>query len=240
MTLTTLKFKRISISLLTIVLFISCSNKLLIENASQKWEVQEYTIAKFRLIGPVGPAFDDYFVFDGKKQLDGNVYQLKDTCVFRFHAEKLLYKDLNICKNSVKELRPDKRKLDPSDIESIRIRPNEHYRIEYDEYFNNADTIWNIELDTSKYKRLKPEQIVIFTDFWNQGEPAIYSENQINSDYIFTVHLQNGQILRIMTGGKVMYLENGGWRYEHDKLGVRNVETGNLRQVEFDTWWMNN
>src|SRR5436190_7641037 len=100
----------------------SCNyNSMKCENV-QEWKVQNYKIVKSKCPDMVLAFYYDYDVYvDDKRK--GGASQI-DSCIFTWEADNESFLTLNVCDNSVQELKPHKTSLDSKSIDSVTVFSN--------------------------------------------------------------------------------------------------------------------
>jgi hypothetical protein len=86
----------------------------------QEWKVQNYRIVKSKCQDLVLAFSYTYDVFVGNERKGSSASQV-DSCIFTWEADNESFMTLNVCENSIKELKPHKIPLDGKTIDSITI-----------------------------------------------------------------------------------------------------------------------
>lgn len=189
------------------------------------WKIEDYTIQHSRCIGPFGPHYSSFDIYEYKNHISKAFKVNNDSCKLRARVRNDYYLDFNICKETYLILEPDKRKIDFEAIDSISIRPYDSVRLvrsgkKYPELF--YDTIFIANFDSTITKRLNRKEIRDFAKRWNISKTNGFERLGINYDYVLTLY-SNDSIRKIKTLNHFL-TENELWSFEsieddfYDKL----------------------
>ena len=189
-----------------VILSISSSCGGLVEECKviQEWRVQHYKIEKKQCQDLVLAYYFEYNVsIDGKT--NGTGASKIDSCIFTWQANNESFLTLNVCDNTVKELKPHKILLDSKSIDSV--------------------TIFSRELN--QVQLLTTKQIEKLADDWNNSKSRGYSVEPFDSafsvfpayQYRLTVFFKETK--RIFYGYNFLMLDSSQWEFEMSK--TRNL-----------------
>jgi hypothetical protein len=125
---------------------------------TKKWTVQEYQIQEYRCFGWAGPPWYPMDIYENGNEITNDIIR-KDSCLIGFRKEKELYLYLNICENSIKEIRPNKNLLSTKSIDSIQI----------------------VSKTTNQTKKLNEQQIRKIVTDWNKSQVWDYRDEVYDS-----------------------------------------------------------
>ncbi|HRP32921.1 MAG TPA: hypothetical protein PKV73_13565 [Agriterribacter sp.] len=184
---------------MTLTLFGGCNDTSKKCEAVQEWEVSNYKIIK-----SMCPDFvlAHYYTFDIylNDQRKGNVKQV-DSCIFNWQAGNDSYLTLNVCDNSINEIKPIKNLLTLNSIDSITIFSNEQ----------------------NKVKQLSAKQIETFVNDWNNSVIRNYYDNSLDSvfsifpAYQYKLTIFYGENKRQFFGYNYLILDDSKWQYVMSK-----------------------
>ena len=175
-------------------LFYSCNLGLTKCEEMESWEIEGYKIIKSKCLGPAGPHYYPISVYKDNKFLGENGIP-KDSCITAFQARNDLYIFFNVCEKSLKEIRPEKKEIKLSTVDSIQIYSN--------------------GLNETKF--LTKEQVEKFIGDWNKSKVSDYRNNHIDSiffptfQYKFTVFSRGGK--REFLGANYLISGRTHWTY---------------------------
>ncbi len=175
-------------------LFCSCNPGLTKCEEMESWEIEGYKIIRSKCLGPAGPHYYPISVYKDSKLLGENGFQ-KDSCITAFQARKDLYILFNVCQKSLAEIRPEKKEIKPSTVDSIQIYSN----------------------GLNETKLLTKEQGEKFIGHWNKSKVCDYRNNHIDSiffptfQYKFTVFSRGGK--REFLGAGFLISDRTHWTY---------------------------
>jgi hypothetical protein len=169
--------KRIIILYTILLVLSSCSDGLLEDcEVIQEWKVQKYKIEKKQCPDLVLAHYFRYEIsIDGKT--NGTFAFRIDTCIFRWQANRESFLTLNICDNTVVEVKPDKKLIDIATVDSIRI------------YSSNL----------KQSKLLIRNQVKKVIKDWNESKTSDYRDKPVDSvfyptyQYRLTVYTKDGK-----------------------------------------------
>ena len=150
---------RINIFIALILAFLyGCNHSEKKCEPEEQWQVRDYLIVKSKcpdMVLAIYYAFDIYY---GEKRM-GNVSQL-DTCVFTWQVDNERFLTMNVCENSITELKPKKILLNPDNIDSVTMFSNElkktqlltEIQIKPTKDWNKSITRYSNELDSAFHR----------------------------------------------------------------------------------------
>jgi len=181
----------------------SCSDGLLEEcKVIEEWRVQNYKIEKKQCPDLVLAHYSRYDVsIDGKT--NGISASRIDSCIFTWEAESENFLIINVCENTIKELKPHKIPLYPKLIDSV--------------------TLFSRELNQTQI--LKRKQIEKLAGDWNNSKTRGYSDEPFDS--AFSVFPAYQYRLVVFSKGtkrpfyayNFLILDSSNWKYEMSKTG---------------------
>lgn len=181
---------------MTLTLFGACNYSPRKCEVVQEWKVGNYKITKSKCPDLV---LSNYYTYDIyiDDQRKGNVKQI-DSCIFTWQADRDRYLTLNVCNNSINEIKPQKILLRLDSIDSITIYSSEH----------------------KKAKRLTTKQIETFVSDWNNSVVRNYIDIPLDSafstfpayQYRLTVYEKVTE--RNFYGYNYLILDDHNWQYE--------------------------
>jgi hypothetical protein len=170
---------------------------------TEKWIVQEYELQEYKCLGWAGPHYFPIDVYKNGSKIANDVIK-KDSCLIRFEKQRGIYIDLDICENTIREIRAEKTLLDIKMIDSVKMysRKNNHT------------------------KKLSQYQINLIVNDWNKSEVSDYRDKSFDSifypDYSYKLFFyKNGKELKFITGNYLIAKEDR-WTYIMSK--ERNTE----------------
>jgi hypothetical protein len=127
---------------------LSCNRKLDKTNAIKYWEIEDYQIAYFSKIGPVGPHYYEYDVFKNEYFVSTANIQNNDSCRLRMRETNGHYVSFDLCSLTKKDIYPKKVELSIEKIDSVII-------------FSKKE---------SKKKKLNNKQLELFNVDWKKSK----------------------------------------------------------------------
>ena len=109
---------------------------------TEKYIVQEYQIQEFKCIGWAGPPWYPTDVYKNGKLIAKNVIK-SDSCNVKIKKNDNFYLYLNICNNSIEEVKSNKHLLSSKDIDSIQIYSNKLNQTKRLKLSSKIITDWN-------------------------------------------------------------------------------------------------
>ena len=195
--------RRIIIPYIILLVFSSCSDGIVGEcEVVQEWKIQNYKIQKKQCPDLV---LKHYFTYDlsidGRE--DGASASDVDSCIFTSQVDSETFLILNVCDQTIKELKPNKIPLDPNSIDSV--------------------TMFSRELNQTQL--LTSKQIEKLAKDWNNSQIRGYSNEPFDSSfyryypyqYRLTIFSNNTQ--RPFYGYNYLILDSSNWEYEMSKKG---------------------
>ncbi len=180
--------------IISLTILCSCNPGLTKCKQIQEWKIGEFRIVKSDCLGPAGPNYYPFSVYNGKRHLGGNGFQ-KDSCTITIQPEDDLYMVFNICSNSFSEIKPEKKEIDIKEVDSITMFSNQ----------------------LKQTKPLSAKQIERFVRDWNNSRASDYRDKHLDSiffpnyQYKLIVHLRNGQ--REFLGFNYLINDRTQWTY---------------------------
>lgn len=178
---------------------------------AKRWYIQEFSIQEYKCLGIAGPSFIRLKLFKNDELiLTGG--QKVDSCKFNFLVKRDLFLKLNLCKNEITELKPEKEKLTHSKIDSAII-------------YSNV---------LKQTKKLNSNQIQSIVSDWNNSKIRGYSDEPFDSAFYYYPAYQYKMTFfcnstkREFYGYNYLILDSTRWKYEMD-------ENGNLEY--FNEYW---
>jgi hypothetical protein len=144
--------------LLFIIISASCNSELTKCEQIQEWKIENYKIIKSKCLGPAGPPYYPLGIYKGTKFF-GDIGFQKDDCTITFQATSDLYSIFDICKNQLTEIKPDKKLIELSTVDSIQI----------------------FSKDLNQNKRLSQDLVDKFIKDWNKSKPSDYRDKPVDS-----------------------------------------------------------
>jgi len=166
---------------------------------SNSWKVGEYLIQEYDCLGWAGPHFRKFDLFENEKLVEDYV-SMMDSCRVNFQKRNDLLVQFNLCSETITELRPQIKKLNLSDIDSIQIYSNSS-RINY---------------------QLSLEQTKKFVNDWNKKHIKGYSEQPFDSafsanpaytSYYYHLRIFSNKSLKRYYGRDNIILDSLNWKY---------------------------
>ncbi len=190
------KKKNFILTILTLILLWACNDTSKKCEVVQEWEISDYKIIKSRCPDLV---LAHYFTYDiyRNDQRKGNVKQI-DSCKFTWQANRDSYLIMNVCNNTINQIKPIKKSLTINSIDSMTIYSNEH----------------------NKAKRLRNRQIETFVKDWNNSAVRNYSDISIDSvfsifhAYQYKLTVFSNKTEQQFFGYNYLILDNSKWQYE--------------------------
>ena len=170
----------------------------------EEWKVKDYRIVKSKCPDMVLPFYYAFDIYKGEKRM-GNVSQL-DTCIYTWQADKERFLTMNVCENSITELKPNKIFLTLENIDSVTIFSNELRKTQF----------------------LTERQIKTFTKDWNKSITRGYSNEPFDSAfhrfpaYQYKLTVFSNGTERPFYGYNYLILDSSNWKYEMSKMGDLN------------------
>ena len=185
------------LSIFILLGFWSCKSDSMKCEPVQEWKVQDYKIVKLKCPDLVLAFYFTYEVYADDKR-KGNAALQADSCNFTWQADNESFLTLNVCNNSIQELKPNKVPLDRNTIDSVTIFSNE---------FKRSKTLTNSQIDK-------------FEKDWDNSETRGYSEEPFDSAFSFSPAYQykltvfsKGQ-QQIFYGYNYIILDSSNWKFE--------------------------
>ncbi|MCB9223244.1 MAG: hypothetical protein H6582_03620 [Crocinitomicaceae bacterium] len=139
-----------------------------------EWNIEEFTIIKQRLIGPVGPPFDEYSLcLDNQKIGQSGKF---NTCEISFQPENDLYLKFNLCDSTLFRSVPEKKEINPDDLISAKMYSTKENR----------------------EKSISKEDALELIEDWNNSSPSDYRNKPL--DDIFHPNYQYSIIFELHSG----------------------------------------
>jgi hypothetical protein len=161
---------------------------------SKSWTVQEYTIQEYSCLGFAGPKYYPLDLYKNGKEIANNGFR-KDSCIIKFNPKNDLYLYLNICDNSIKEIRPEKKQL----------------------YIESIDSIQIFSKKLNKTKKLTEKQKNRIVNDWNKSEVLDYREKAYDSifypDFSYKIYVYDKQNRTEYITGNYLMSNKTKWTY---------------------------
>lgn len=183
------------------------------------WDIGSYTITYSRKIGPCGPPFYQYQVFENEKYLSYAVSSIEnDSCILKFRKRNDYYVLFNLCDETYEIAEPNKVLLNLSLIDSIIVRPYSATRLVPTKTYVAPfyDTVVNENFDSTVVKKLSRKQEKEVVRLWNKASTNGHDRLGRNYHYLLLVY-ENNSVRRIRTLN-CYFIENGQWSYKSNNL----------------------
>ena len=194
-----MRHNRTNILTFILLLFVwSCSHS---DNSKkcdpvQEWKVQDYKIVKSKCPDLVLAFYYSYDIYRGDER-KGTVSQV-DSCTFTWQADNERFLTLNVCDNSIKELKSLKIPLDTKSIDSMTIFSDE---------FKQTQLLTRTQIET-------------FAQDWNNSKVRSYSHKSFDSAffvfpaYQYKLTVFSKGIERPFYGYNYLILDSSNWEFE--------------------------
>ena len=157
---------------------------------------------KSNCLGVSGPRYYPITIYVDDKPKGSSASQV-DSCIFTWQADSESFLTLNVCTNTITELKANKNQLDTKFIDSVQLLSNE----------------------VGKTQLLTTPQIKRLVNDWNNSKTRGYSEEPFDSAFLFfpayqykiTVFSNEGK--RSFYGYNYLILDSSNWEYEMSKTG---------------------
>ena len=126
----------------------------------QNWTVGKYKIQEYECIGFAGPHYRKFDLLENEKVIVDYV-SMTDTCTVNFQKQNDLIIRFNLCSESISELRPERKQMVLSDIDSVQIC---------------SDSL-------GKTHRMSNNQVKKIVTDWNNKQVKGYSEQPFDSAF---------------------------------------------------------
>lgn len=177
---------------------------------SKSWTVNDYKIQEYKCLGWAGPHYYPLYLYDNEKKISENGYKI-DSCLIRFKPQKDLVFVFNICDNQLTELKPEKKTLRISEIDSVVM----------------------LKIEIGENKKLTREEIKEFVERWNNAPVFDYRDNKNpfypNSSYFIKVFCNND--IREFETGNFIIKDSDNWTYNF----LESIDE--TRTIKFDEMW---
>jgi hypothetical protein len=196
---------RILLLILLLSLLFSCKNSSEKCKPVEEWSVKNYRIVKMECPDMVLASFFRYDIYNGAN-LERNGVSRTDSCMFTWQPSNESYLKLNVCTNTVEELKHRKNLLNLDDIDSV--------------------IIYSDGLDETQF--LTSKQIKKLVKDFNTSKTRGYSQDPFDSSFDRVIPYQYK--LTVFSKGKKRYfygynylmLDSSNWEYEMSKTGDIN------------------
>ena len=184
----------ITYCLLFLIAFSSCNLELTKCEEIKNWKIGDYKIVKSKCLGPAGPHYYPLSLYKDNKFLGENGFQ-KDTCTTTFQADNDLYLIFDICQNTVVEIKPQKKQIDLTSVDSVQIYSN----------------------TLNQTKLLAKSQLQKFIKDWNNSKVSDYRSGHIDSVFYPTFQYKlivySGTNTKEFLGGNYLISDRTNWTY---------------------------
>jgi hypothetical protein len=159
---------------------------------SSSWTINEYRIQEYKCLGWAGPHYYPLDLYRDDKKISEGGHKI-DSCTIRFIPANDVYLKLNICDNTMVELRPKKVPLAVVMIDSVIIHRTEN----------------------DQFKKLEQNQIEEFVRKWNEAPVFDFRDDEKpfypKSSYFVFVYT-DGNVIKFETGN-FMIKDSDNWSY---------------------------
>ena len=161
-----------------LIITLSCDRKLDKTNAIYFWEIENYQIAYFSKIGPVGPSYFEYEVYKNDYFISKGFIKSKDSCKLEMKNEIGHYILFDLCTLTKEDLYPKKIELDINKIDSVIVFTKKTFQKQSltKSQINIFVKDWN-KSDVLDLRDYKPFDSIFYPDY--KYKVWVYSENKV-------------------------------------------------------------